>query len=203
MPEPNAQINAAIVAGQLAKELESRGQEYALGGAIALGYWGTPRGTVDVDLTIYLPPEQPSQCVSLLQEIGCTVSPAEAAESLREHGFCRVAFSGTRLDVFLPIVPFYSAARSRRKRMELTDQPIMVWDAESLVVFKMMFFRRKDLADVEQVLRTQGPQFDRLWVREQLADMYGSRDPRLSAWDDLMREIPTHKIDSNVDGGCG
>jgi hypothetical protein len=52
MSKPNAPINAAVVAGQLAKELESRGQEYAIGGAIALGYWGSPRGTVDVDLTI-------------------------------------------------------------------------------------------------------------------------------------------------------
>jgi len=50
------------VAGQLAEKLELRGQEYALGGAIALGYWGTPRGTVDVDLTVYLPPEQSSLC---------------------------------------------------------------------------------------------------------------------------------------------
>ena len=161
-----------------------------MGGAIALGFWGVPRGTVDVDLTIYLPPERPSQCVSLLQDVGCTVSSSEATASLREHGFCRVAFSGMRLDVFLPIVPFYEVARSRRKRLELADQPIMVWDAESLVVFKMMFFRRKDLADVEQVLQTQGAQFDRLWVREQLAGMYGARDPRLSAWDDLVREIP-------------
>ena len=54
-----------------------------------------------------------------------------------------------------------------------------------------MFFRRKDLADVEQVLRTQGPQLDRLWVREQLVGMYGARDPRLSAWDDLIREVST------------
>jgi len=189
MSEPNAPANAAIVAGQLAKKLESLGQEYALGGAIALGYWGTPRGTVDVDLTIYLPPEQPSQCVSLLRDIGCTVSAAEATESLREHGFCRVTFFGTRVDVFLPIIPFYKEARRRRKRLELASQPIMVWDAESLVVFKMMFFRRKDLADVEEVLRTQDAQFDRLWVREQLIDMYGKRDPRLAAWDDLVREV--------------
>jgi len=194
MSEPNAPTNAAIVAGQVARKLESLGQEYALGGAIALGYWGTPRGTVDVDLTIYLPPERPSQCASLLRDIGCTVSAAEATESLREHGFCRVTFSGTRLDVFLPIIPFYEAARTRRKRLELANQPIMVWDAESLVVFKMMFFRRKDLADVEQVLWTQGAQFDRLWVREQLADMYGVRDPRLSAWDDLVREVPTERF---------
>lgn len=55
----------------------------------------------------------------------------------------------------------------------------------------MIFFRRKDLADVEQILRAQGPRFDRGWVREQLAESYGARDPRLSEWDSLVREIPT------------
>jgi len=54
----------------------------------------------------------------------------------------------------------------------------------------MMFFRRKDLADVEQILHTQGDRFDRRWVREQLAEMYGPGDPRLSAWDELVRDVP-------------
>jgi len=52
----------------------------------------------------------------------------------------------------------------------------------------MMFFRRKDLADVEQILRTQGAGFDHAWVREWLAEMYGSLDPRLSEWDGLVQE---------------
>jgi hypothetical protein len=161
-----------------------------LGGAIALGYWGAPRGTVDVDVTLYMPPERPSESIWLLQDIGCEFSPTKAAESLREHGFCRVTFAGMDVDVFLPMVPFYESARARRKRVELGGQSVVVWDAESLAVFKMMFFRRKDLADIEQILRAQGKQFDRLWVREQLAGMYGPRDPRLSGWDDLVRGIP-------------
>jgi hypothetical protein len=188
--KPDRLPNAVAVAAQLAKELESRRQQYAIGGAIALSYWGAPRGTVDVDLTLYLPPEQPAECIGLLQDIGCQFSGAEARASLGEHGFCRATFAGLRVDVFLPIAPFYEAARLRRKRLELGNQPVMVWDAESLTVFKLMFFRRKDLADIEQILRAQGPRFDRAWVREQLAGMYGARDPRLSAWDDLVREIP-------------
>ena len=191
MSEASPPVNAATVARQLAEQLESRDQDYAFGGAIALGYWGAPRGTVDVDLTLYLPPDKPSDLVWLLQDVGCVVSATEAGASLREHGFCRVAYAGMRVDVFLPIVPFYEAARGRRKRVDLANQPIMIWDAESLTVFKMMFFRRKDLADVEQILRTQGTQLDRGWVRDHLAQMYGSRDPRLAAWDDLVREIPT------------
>jgi len=188
--EARSTLNAATVAGQLAEQLQARGQEYALGGAIALGYWGAPRGTVDVDVTLYVPPERPSESIWLLQDIGCEFSPTKAAESLREHGFCRVTFAGMDVDVFLPMVPFYEAARARRKRVELGGQSVMVWDAESLAVFKMMFFRRKDLADIEQILRAQGTQLDRLWVREQLAGMYGPRDPRLSGWDDLVRGIP-------------
>ena len=35
----------------------------------------------------------------------------KSLRSLREHGFCRAVMAGTRLDVFLPIVPFYEAAR--------------------------------------------------------------------------------------------
>lgn len=190
MSEAKPPVDAAAVAGQLAEQLALRHQEYALGGAIALGYWSVPRGTVDVDLTLYVPPEKPSDCVWLLQEIGCDLSATQSLQSLREDGFCRVTYAGMRVDVFLPIVPFYEAARARRKCVELGHKPLMIWDAETLTVFKMMFFRRKDVADVEQILRTQGAQLDRTWVRNQLADMYGARDPRLAAWEDLVREIP-------------
>jgi hypothetical protein len=182
--------NSINVARQLAERLQSRGQEYALGGAIALGYWGLPRGTIDVDVTLFLPSEQVAECVWLLQDIGCVFSSSEASASFREHGFYRVTFAGTDADVFLPIVPFYEAARSRRQCVELREQQIMIWDAETLAVFKMMFFRHKDLDDVKMILRTQGSKFDRTWVRDQLVEMYGMRDPRISAWDDLVREIP-------------
>lgn len=83
MSEASSPLSAATVARQLAEQLQSRNQEYALGGAIALGYWGEPRGTVDVDVTLFMPPERPSECVWLLQDIGCQLAPVKAAESLR------------------------------------------------------------------------------------------------------------------------
>ncbi len=186
---PDPARNAAAVARTLAERLDARGQEYALGGAIALGYWGLPRSTVDVDVTLFLPPDRPSECLWVLQEIGCEFNATKALESLHEDGFCRVTCAGLDVDVFLPIVPFYEAARARRKSVPLGDQTIVIWDAETLAVFKMMFFRRKDLADVEQILRTQGAALDRAWVRERLAEMYGTHNPRLSEWDSLVREI--------------
>jgi hypothetical protein len=59
---PTESLDVADVARRLAAALDARQQEYAFGGAIALGYWAQPRGTVDVDLTLFLPPDKPSAC---------------------------------------------------------------------------------------------------------------------------------------------
>ncbi len=61
MSAPDPSINAVAVARLLAEQLDSKGIEYALGGAIALGYWGLPRATVDVDVTLDLPAERSSE----------------------------------------------------------------------------------------------------------------------------------------------
>lgn len=50
-------------------------------------------------------------------------------------------------------------------------QAAMIWDAASLIVFKLMFFRRKDVADVEGILRIQRGRLDLDWVRCQLAGL--------------------------------
>jgi len=181
--------DATAVAVRLAGSLRRRRQQYALGGAIALGYWATPRGTMDVDLTLFLPPEKPYACLSLLQDLGCEMDTPRALSSLQENGFCQVICRGLRVDVFLPTLPFYETAKSRRKEVKLGDQRITIWDAETLAVFKMMFFRRKDVADVEQILRAGGKDFDRPWVREQLVAIYGPRDPRIGEWDVLCDEV--------------
>ena len=76
MSEHDPSANVVIVAKRLAEQLQSRGIEYAFGGAIALGYWGAPRGTLDVDLTLFLPADQPSECIRLLQDLGCELSAA-------------------------------------------------------------------------------------------------------------------------------
>jgi hypothetical protein len=178
-------VNAAQIAREIAATMESAGCDYAIGGAIALGYWAEPRGTLDVDVTLFLPPKDVAECVGLLKSVGCELDARKAADSLTEHGFCQVQFHGGRLDVFLPTIPFYDEARRRRRRVELGDRSVLVWDAETLCVFKLMFFRLKDLADVEQILRVQGASLDRDWVTDQILRIYGVRDPRIARWREL------------------
>jgi|GEM_PF-6294079 len=41
--------NPAELAQKLAVELDVRQVDYAIGGAVALGFWGEPRGTLDAE----------------------------------------------------------------------------------------------------------------------------------------------------------
>jgi hypothetical protein len=67
MPSDNTVPSASDAARELAAMLDVRNMDYALGGAIALGFWVEPRGTLDVDVTLFLPADKPSECVWLLQ----------------------------------------------------------------------------------------------------------------------------------------
>jgi hypothetical protein len=124
----------------------------------------------------------------VLEQVGCTFDQRRTESTLQEHTFCQVEFLGMRVDVFLPMAPIYEAAKTRRRRAPLANGHAYVWDAETLCVFKMMFFRRKDLADVEAILRSQGAALDRDWVDQQLLAMYGRRDPRINQWRELVAE---------------
>ncbi|MBM4012270.1 MAG: hypothetical protein FJ286_12975 [Planctomycetes bacterium] len=179
-------IDPAEAAMRLARALDARGVAYAIGGALAFGYWGMPRGTLDVDITHYMPPEDTRGVIALLDAVGCVVDAERARGTLAEHGFCSATLAGLRVDVFLPIVDFYTVARGRRRRVDLSGVPLMIWDAETPVIFKLMFFRDKDPVDIAQILRTQAGRLDSDWITTRLVDLFGRRDPRVSRWHELL-----------------
>lgn len=178
-------LDSYQVAEEVAARLEAAGCEYALGGAIALGFWAEARGTLDVDVTLYLPLDDAAGCAHLLENIGCEFDHHRALEMLKEHSFCQVKLLGVRLDVFLPMSSFYEEAKSRRREVPIGDGRAYIWDAETLCVFKMMFFRQKDLVDIESILRSQATTLERGWVEQSLLGLYGSRDPRITRWREL------------------
>jgi hypothetical protein len=84
--------------------------------------------------------------------------------------------------------PFYEEAQTRRVRVRLADRDTWVLSPEVLAVFKMLFYRPKDLADVGRLLEVQGVRFDRAFVRRWLVEMLGEQDERIRHWDTLVAD---------------
>lgn len=183
-------LTAVDVARQLADVLEAEGIDYAIGGALALGFYATPRATVDVDINIFVPlPAGLNRIIEALQMAGFEAdSPESLVRTATSDGQFRGTVAGVRVDVFVPAIKFYASLANRRRQVQLLGRPISILGVEDLLILKMMFFRRKDLADAEAVLRAQGS-LDLSRVRATLVDFVGEEDPRVSEWDDLLRDV--------------
>lgn len=190
MPEPPT---AAEVARSLADDLERHHLSYAIGGAIALGFYAPPRATLDVDVNVFIDPETQLDHPLLAALHGAGFTPDDTADGLRARalrdGQFRGRIQGLRVDVFVPAVPFYARLVARRRSVDLLGRPLWIIGPEDLAVLKLMFFRRKDLADVEAMLRDQGSALDRGYIRATLIELVGATDERVTNLEAIERDV--------------
>lgn len=179
------ETTAAELARAVGDALDARQVPYAIGGAIAYGIWAVPRATQDVDVTVFVEGAELALAFSALRDLSAQFDEETARASASERGDFRATVKGMRLDIFTPSIPFYDSARARRRQVVFRERPLWVLAPEDLAVFKMLFFRPKDLLDLERMITLMGSSFDRSYVRRWLVDMVGLDDARVVKWDEL------------------
>ena len=156
---------------------EAAGVPHAFGGAIALAYCtGEPRGTIDLDINVFVPHDAPDDVITALPD-ATTFTATNRTEVLRA-GQTRAWWDDTPLDLFFTNHPFHDTVRARVRRVPFADTTIPVLDCTSLAVFKAFFNRTKDWADLEAM--SAAGQLDVDAVGGFLAQLLGKDDPRLA-----------------------
>lgn len=195
---PPALEDVARVALTVLDALSGAGLPAALGGGLAFNLWALPRATKDVDINVFVAEEDHPRLLTALEQLGCAADREGAAwdgprraEFLRRarEGEVAVAWWGdVRLDLFVPSIPFYEEARRTLREVEFPDgRRRSVLSPEALAVFKLLFFRDKDLEDLRRLVGVQRERLDAAWVRGQIVAMLGDDDERVAAWDSIVR----------------
>lgn len=178
-------VSAAVET--LIETLEASGEVYAFGGAVALAAWSEPRATADVDVVIWIRNDDFDRAIDIAESAGVSLGREAARAAAQQQGLFIGRLGKIRVDVFVPSIPFYEEAEQRRVRTTILGRETWIHSAEVLAVFKMLFFRPKDVGDVKRMLEVQGDGFDRDFVRRALVDMLED-DPRITRWDQLCEE---------------
>lgn len=183
--------SAVEAAQRIADALEGAGLPYAIGGALALAIAGVPRGTADVDINVFVPEDRVPDAIAVLAKLGIEI-PEAATTQARERGMFAGRWDGMRIDVFLPSIEF--AFEAERTRVHIVDGAGWAgWflSAEALAVFKLLFFRGKDLVDLERLVAVR-PELDCGYVRRWIVDMMGEDDERTRRWDAITARFAAH-----------
>jgi hypothetical protein len=151
--------------------LERAGIPHAVGGAIALAYCTLdPRGTRDIDVNVFVGPERAREVFAALPE-GIEVS-GERLEQLERDGQVRLRSGITPVDLFLNVLPFHNHVEEHVRQVPFEGRTIPILSCTALVVFKAMFDRTRDWADIEAMVEAQSfdPDEASHWIREMVGD---------------------------------
>jgi hypothetical protein len=147
--------------------LTKAGLAHAFGGAIALGYCTSePRGTRDLDVNVFAPPERADDVLGALPD-AVTVT-AQNREQLTRVGQVRVWWEDTPIDLFLDVLNFHREVARSVKQVPFMDRTIPVVGCTALTVFKAMFDRTRDWADIEAMVEMSAIDVDDAvrWIQD-------------------------------------
>ena len=177
---------------QLHALLDQEGIDHAIGGALALAYHvAEARATRDIDLNIQL---APAAALDLLRILPVDVSwGSREVAAIKRDGQVRLLWPHPDgdlpipLDLFFADSDFHEVVHGRAVRVAMLADVVPILSATDLLVFKALYDRRKDWADIEELLRHGSPDVED--AREWIERFVGVGDPRVQTLDAMIAEL--------------
>ena len=134
------------------KLLEDESVSYLLVGGYAVGYYGFPRATADMDVWIAIDPQNAQRTVEALEKFGVRTSEL-TPELFREKGkVIRMGLPPMRLEIQTDISGVdFADCYARRNRVNVEGLYVNLISLEDLKTNKKAAGRHKDLEDLEHL----------------------------------------------------
>jgi hypothetical protein len=146
------------------RALSSTQAPYCVIGALALGVWGTPRATYDVDFLVLAQCTDPQPFLGLLQTTGFAINETwHDANPMAREVVLRLAHPTAPhfpVDLVFSLGPFDRAVLDRRRAVDLHGLTIWMSSPEDLLLMKLRASRPRDFDDVISIAKNPRLQLD-------------------------------------------
>ena len=141
------------------RALAAAGIPHAFGGALALAFCvGDPRATADIDVNVFVTTDEIERVFAALPPD--VITNATSVRLARRDGQVRVWWDDTPVDLFFSYHELHDEAARRARRVSFGDDfQLPVLSCTDLAVFKVVFNRTRDWADLEAM--TEAGSYDR------------------------------------------
>ena len=135
----------------LHRALQSADIKHAFGGALALA-WCTrqARGTIDIDLNIFLEPDEAEKALQALPE--GIIWSSEDVQKILQEGQVRLKWDTTPVDLFLNTMKLHDQMSRRVRWEDFVGESIPFLTCQDIAILKVFFNRTKDWADLEAMV---------------------------------------------------
>lgn len=148
---------------------------HAIGGALAVGYYGEPRSTLDIDVNVFVSVQRWGALCEALKplEIDLEVDEAELAR----FGEAKLVWGSNFIHLFFSRDPLHEEMLREARPVPFNGDEISIVSPEHLVIRKALLDRTKDWLDIEQIFVATSP-LDFEEIETWLEQMAGTGDER-------------------------
>jgi len=132
--------------------LNANGVRYLIIGGYAVAYHGHPRYTKDIDIWVWVNPENAARVVKTLGDFGFESLGLEAKDFLETDTIIQLGYAPNRIDLIMgvPGVDFEESFAVKEEE-EIDGVKLNFIDLENLKKSKRASGRLQDLADIENL----------------------------------------------------
>lgn len=138
--------------------------DYIIIGGIAVGIWGEPRATGDVDVDIILDKNEVEEFLDKLKKQGFTVSKKECLKGVKTTGTFQVRIADCHIDFIIASIELEKEAMRRKRIIKLHGADAKLPTPEDLILLKIIPGRPKDIADAESIAIKNSGKLDRKYL---------------------------------------
>lgn len=146
------------------RALSSTEAPYCVIGALALGIYGTPRATYDVDFLILAQCNDPQPFLGLLRAAGFAINQTwHDANLMAREVVLRLTHPVAPhfpVDLVFALVPFDRAVLDRRRAVDFHGVTLWMSSPEDLILMKLRASRPRDFDDVISIVKNPRLQLD-------------------------------------------
>ncbi len=172
----------------IASFLEGENISYMVIGGIANSIYGNPRQTFDIDIKIYLGPDNtPESFIQKLIPIA-KIIPHNPIQFISDTQVLPIELHGVRIDLILAGLPFEIEAINRSYYVNYLNVPIRICTIEDLIIQKAVSLRQKDWLDIATLIQTQKNNIDWKYLLQHCQELSDFLDRK-----DIFRKIKQFK----------
>jgi hypothetical protein len=138
----------------LHKALEAGKIPHAFGGALAVGFYGEPRATGDIDVNVFIPSGGWADLTTSLAPLEIDIEIDE--RELRSNEL-RLDWGSTPVHLFFSCDALHTEMERDARRVPFGEDTIPLIAPEHLIIRKAILDRLKDWHDIEQILVATAP----------------------------------------------
>ena len=155
----------------VARFLRTKKIPYMVIGGAANLFWGVPRTTLDVDVTVQVQEDRLSALVDEIKK--CFQSRVKDTQSFvaKMSVLPLQDASGIRIDLIFARLPYEFRAIRRAKTKRVAGESVRICSPEDLIIHKIISDRPRDQEDVRGIIERVGPALDRKYLDPAVKDL--------------------------------